>query len=160
MVKLRKKRKGYNQRAYLFTTDLVTPTQELIQAYCDRWSIEDIHRGAKTDAGLGDQQVGTKSTEKVFTALMAGFSMLSLAAYGTNGPTRTGNYKPRPKWLRTIDERHARENKEMGIPTVPRRPTTADILQLFREEWHLFKAAEAADQSKRPKEKVSGKRSA
>jgi hypothetical protein len=156
--KLRKKKKGYNQRAYLFTTDLVTPIQELCQAYCDRWSIEDVHRGAKTDVGLGDPQVGTKSTEKVFTAVMAGFSMLSLAAYGAHGPTRTGDYRPRPKWLRNIDERHARENKAMGILTAPRRPSTADILQLFREEWQLFKTAEAAEQAEQPLREVPSSR--
>jgi len=158
--KLRKKKKGYNQRAYLFTTDLVTPTQELCQAYCDRWSIEDVHRGSKHDAGLGDPQVGTKSTEKVFTALMAGYSMLSLAAYGAYGPTRTGNYRPRPKWLRNIDERHARENKVMGIPTAPRRPSTADILQLFRDEWQVFKATTSPEQRKLPLKRAPKKRPA
>jgi hypothetical protein len=158
--KLRKKRKGYNQRAYLFTTDLVAPTQELVQAYCDRWGIEDVHRAAKTDAGLGDPQVGTKATEKIFTALMTGFSILSLAAYSANGPTRTGNYKPRPKWLRNIDARHARENKALGIPVAPRRPTTADILQLFRQEWQLFKAAEAHHRANQIEKKGTGKRSA
>lgn len=151
--KLRKKRKGYNQRAYLFTTDLQTPTGELCQAYCDRWSIEDIHRGAKTDAGLGDPQVGTRSTERLFTALMAGYSMLSLAAYRTYGPTRTGDYRPRPKWVRCIDERHQRENEVMGIPTPPRRPSAADILQRFRDEWRMFQAIEPSSLLKLPRDK-------
>jgi hypothetical protein len=147
--KLRKKRKGHNQRAYLFTTDLVTPTQELCQAYCDRWTIEEIHRGAKNDAGLGDPQVGTKSTERVFTALMAGYSILSLAAYRAFGPTRTGDYRPRPKWIRRIDERHRRENEIMGIPTAPIRPSTADILRRFRDEWRILQYGEAESQPKR-----------
>lgn len=46
----------------------------------------------------------------------------------------------------------------MGIPTPPRRPSAADILQRFRDEWRMFQAIEPRSLLKLPRDKDLNKR--
>lgn len=113
----------YNQPAYLITTDLVTPAQELIQAYLDRWEIEVLHRELKTTVGLGDAQVWSdKSVPRLHPALVAGYALLKLASLKAFGPTRTADYHELPAWRSKQDRK--------GL----RRPSPHDLLTRLRRD--------------------------
>lgn len=89
----------YREPAYLLTTDLSSPAEQLLQAYFDRWQIELEHRDLKTGLGVGHAQVwNDKSVERLPPAHVAMWSMVKLAALRTHGPTRTDAYPPRPAW--------------------------------------------------------------
>jgi hypothetical protein len=94
-----RRRLYYRDPAYLLTTDLTTPAEELIQAYLGRWQIEVEHRDLKTGLGVGHAQVwNDNSVARLHTAHVALWSMIKLAALRTFGPTRTEAYPPRPAW--------------------------------------------------------------
>ena len=113
----------YAQPAYLITTDLDSPAQELIQAYLDRWEIEVIHRDLKTHVRLGEAQVWSeKSITRLHPALVAAYAMLRLASMKAFGPTRTADYHELPRWRSRKD----RETK--------RRPSAHDILTRLRAD--------------------------
>ena len=113
----------YNQPAYLITTDLESPAQELIQCYLDRWEIEVIHRDLKTHIGLGQAQVWSeKSVTRLHPALVAAYAMLRLASMKAFGPTRTSDYHELPRW-RSLKDREGH-----------RRPSAHDLLTRLRQD--------------------------
>lgn len=116
-----RKRKNYNDPAYLLTTDLTTPAVELIQNYLDRWQIEVVHRDLKTGLGVGQAQVWSPaSVERLNTALVATWAMLTLAALRAFGPRRTADFGTLPCWRNDIRPNH--------------RASQEDIVQLVRKE--------------------------
>lgn len=111
-------RKYYRQPAYLLTTDLTTPAQQLIQDYFDRWGIEVNHRDEKEILGVGEAQVWNEhSVLKVPVLLVAMYSWLLLAGLACYGPTRTDDYLPLPKWRRGA-----------------KRPSCQDLVNLLRQQ--------------------------
>lgn len=94
-----RRRTYYRDPAYLLTTDLTTPAEELIQAYLGRWQIEVEHRDLKTGLGVGHAQVwNDNSVARLHAAHVALWSMTKLAALRTFGLTRTEDYPSRPAW--------------------------------------------------------------
>jgi hypothetical protein len=111
-------RKYYRQPAYLLTTDLTTPAEQLIQEYFDRWGIEVNHRDEKEILGVGEAQVWNKnSVSKVPALLVAMYSWLLLGGLDCYGPKRTGVYEPLPKWRREA-----------------KRPSCLDLVTLLRKQ--------------------------
>lgn len=114
-----KSRLLYRDPAYLLTTDLTTPAADIIQAYFDRWEIEVNHRDEKSLLGVGQAQVRSKKVAfRVPQFQVAIYAMLLLASLMAFGPKRTNDYLPLPKWRKQTE----------------RRPSTLDIIALFREE--------------------------
>jgi hypothetical protein len=114
----KKGRKYYRRPAYLLTTDLTTPAEQLIQEYFDRWGIEINHRDEKEILGVGEAQVWNKeSVCKVPALLVAMYSWLLLAGLECYGPDRTPVYEPLPKWRRGA-----------------RRPSCLDLVTLLRKQ--------------------------
>ena len=108
----------YRQPAYLLTTDLKTPSLELIQAYFDRWQIEVNHREEKTTFGVGQAQVRSPlSVPRQPAFSVAIYAMLLLAALKAYGPLRSNAYLPLPKWRRNA-----------------KRPSCLDIISQLRLE--------------------------
>lgn len=94
-----KERRYYREPAYLLSTDLESPTQEILQLYMDRWQIEPLHRDLKEGLGVGQAQVWSKqSVNRLHSAQVAAYSMLRLAALKTYGPERTSDFPPLPSW--------------------------------------------------------------
>lgn len=94
-----KKRWYYREPAYLLTTDLTTPAEELIQHYLARWQIEVEHRDLKSGLGVGHAQVhNDKAVARLHAAHVAMWSMVKLAALRSLGLTRTPAYPTRPAW--------------------------------------------------------------
>ncbi len=90
----------YRQPAYLITTDVHSPTQELVQAYFWRWDIEVNHRDEKQLIGLGHAQVRSpKSAERVPAFAVACYSMLLIGAAKAFGIAAAEPLVDRPKWL-------------------------------------------------------------
>jgi hypothetical protein len=109
----------YRDPAYLLTTDLTSDDELLLQVYFDRWEIEVNHRDEKDLLGVDQAQVWSEeATWRVPQFQVAVYAMLLLAALQAYGPTRTDAYLPQPKWR--------------NQPS--RRPSTLDILALFREQ--------------------------
>ncbi len=114
----RNARLNYRQPAYLLTTDLHSPVQDLIQAYFDRWQIEVNHREEKSTLGVGQAQVHAEPSVPRHPAfLVASYSLLLLAALDVFGPTRTHHFVPLPKWRKNA-----------------RRPSALDLITLLRKE--------------------------
>lgn len=89
----------YRQPAYLITTDLTAPVEELIQAYFWRWDIEVNHRDEKQLIGLGHAQVRSlRSAERVPAFAVACYSMLLISAAKAFGVAATDAIVERPKW--------------------------------------------------------------
>jgi hypothetical protein len=123
-----RRRFAYNQPAYLLTTDLHSPAVALIQSYFDRWQIEPLHRDLKTGLGVGQAQVySSRSVERLHSALVAAWSMLTLAALRTFGPARTQDFAPLPAWRR-VKPNH--------------RASQLDLVEMLRAD---FAAAAARD---------------
>lgn len=94
-----KKRWYYRDPAYLLTTDLTTPAEELIQLYLARWQIEVEHRDLKSGLGVGQAQVwNDKSVARLHAAHVALWSMVKLAALRSFGLLRNEHYPRRPAW--------------------------------------------------------------
>lgn len=94
-----RRRTYYREPAYLLTTDLTTPADELIQAYLGRWQIEVEHRDLKAGLGVGHAQVwNDNSVARLHAAHVAMWSMIKLAALRAFGLTRSDAYPPRPAW--------------------------------------------------------------
>lgn len=108
----------YRQAAYLLTTDLDTPVEELAQAYLDHWQIEVNHRDEKSVFGVGDAQVrNNKSVSRHPAFAVAVYSMMLMAAFEAYGVHRTEAYLPLPKWR-----------------SKARRPSCADMIAQMRHE--------------------------
>lgn len=89
----------YRQPAYLITTDLISPAQELVQGYFWRWDIEVNHRDEKQLIGVGDAQVrSAKSVERVPAFAVACYSMLLISAAKAFGIAAADPIVEVPKW--------------------------------------------------------------
>ena len=79
-------KRNYREPAYLLTTDLITPTEDLIQIYLDRLQVEYNFRDEKSIIGVGEAQVRNErsvSREPQFTvAVYSALLMSSVLAYG------------------------------------------------------------------------------
>jgi hypothetical protein len=108
----------YRQPAYLFSTDLKRPVEDIIQCYLDRWQIEVNHREEKSNFGVGDAQVrNVNSVPRQPAFVVAIYAMMLLAAQKAYGSGRGDAYVPLPKWRRGA-----------------RRPSCQDIVSELRRE--------------------------
>src|SRR5438270_11586166 len=121
----------YRRPAFLLTTDLTTPSRELLPVYLDRWEIEVNHREEKTTLGVGQAQLrSSKSVGRQPALVVAAYSALLLASLEAYGPTRTAAYRGLPKWRRPSN-----------------RPSCQDLVTLLRQQWHERPALAAAHDS-------------
>lgn len=105
------RRRYYHRPAYLITTDLTSSAESLLQAYLDRWQIEVLHRDLKTGLGLGQAQVWSPtSVDRLHSAVVAAFALLTVAALDVFGPDRTDAFPPIPSWRRRNPPRRASQN--------------------------------------------------
>jgi DDE superfamily endonuclease len=112
----------YRQPAYLITTDVHSPIQELVQAYFWRWDIEVNHRDEKQLIGLGDAQVRSpKSAERVPAFAVACYSMLLIGAAKAFGIAAADPIVERPKWLTSSSRK-------------PLRLSTQQLLRRLKDE--------------------------
>lgn len=115
-----KSKRGYNQEAYLLTTDLTSPADELIQAYLDRWQIEVLHRELKNGIGVGQVQAwNEEANNRIHGAQVATYSMLCLASLHTFEGKRTDAFPELPRWRK-------------GKP--PSRPSQHDLITILRND--------------------------
>ncbi len=113
-----RRKRGYNNPAYLLTTDLTSPAAQLVQAYLDRWQIEVLHRDLKAGIGVGQVQAFSHAAnERVHGATVAAYSMLNLAGLRTFNGKRTEDYPDLPAW---------RKRKP------PMRPSQHDLVSMLR----------------------------
>ena len=113
-------RTNYRDPAYLLSTDLNTPADQLIQAYFDRWQIEVNHRDEKDLLGVGQAQVRSPQSVPRHPAFaVACYSLSLLASLRSFGPGRTSDYLDLPKW-----RKHSK------------RPSFLDILTIQRKEYN------------------------
>ncbi len=111
--------RNYRRPAYLLTTDLASPAQALIQAYCDRWQIEVNHREEKSILGVGQAQVWhPNSVPRQPAFAVAAYSLLLLAGLRTYGPGRSDQLVPLPRWRRNA-----------------KRASALDLVTALRLEW-------------------------
>lgn len=74
-------KRQYRQPAYLLTTDIEGPIEQLIQAYFDRLQIEYNHRDEKSILGVGEAQVrNEQSVSRQPMLCVAAYSALLLAS--------------------------------------------------------------------------------
>ncbi len=113
-------RTNYRDPAYLLTTDLYSPVDQLLKAYFDRWQIEVNHRDEKDLLGVGQAQVRSpKSVSRHPAFAVACYSLAMLASLRTYGPGRTSDYLALPAWRKQS-----------------KRPSFLDILTILREEYN------------------------
>lgn len=94
-----RKKRGYNKPGYLLTTDLLTPAEELVQDYLNRWQIEVMHRDLKSGLGVGQVQAfSVESNDRIHGAQVATYSLLLLAAHRRFQGGRTEDYPELPAW--------------------------------------------------------------
>jgi len=92
-------KKQYREPAYLLTTDLITPVEELIQMYLDRLQIEYNFRDEKSIVGVGEAQVrNKKSVSKELAFTVAVYSALLLASIISHGDRYDMSRDLLPKW--------------------------------------------------------------
>ena len=110
----------YRKPAYLITTDMETPVEQIVQHYVWRWDIEVNFRDEKQMFGVGQAQVRNKASVQSAPALaVASYATLLLSAIRAYGAEGKPSAVPPPKWL-------AGREKPRG--------TTADIRQAVRTE--------------------------
>lgn len=116
--KSKNKKLYYRDPAYLLTTDLRSPANQLLQIYCDRWQIEVNHREEKDTLGVGQAQLwNATSVPKQPVLVVAAYSALLLASLLAFGPERGIAYAELPKWRRNA-----------------RRPSCLDLITLLRKQ--------------------------
>lgn len=109
----------YRQPAFLITTALDVPVEQLIQAFLARWEVEVNFRDEKTLLGVGQAQVrNPRSVARAPAFLVAAYAALLLASIQVFGDRRTDAFAPLPKWRRDR----------------PLRPSTGDLIKLLRTE--------------------------
>jgi len=114
----RRKRLYYRDPAYLFTDDLTSSIQPLLQIYFDRWQIEVNHREEKDTLGVGQAQLwNVTSVPKQPVLAVAAYSALLLASLLAFGAERGAAYAALPKWRRNAQ-----------------RPSCLDLITLLRKE--------------------------
>lgn len=116
-----RKSKGYNQPAYLLTTDLTSPVCVLIQTYFERWEIEVLHRELKAELGCGQPQVwAPTSVRRVTPSIAAFYALLRIASLHAFGPGRDpAAYGQLPSYRRS---------------NPPHRASVRDLLNRLRKE--------------------------
>jgi hypothetical protein len=120
-------RTNYRDPAYLLTTDLPSPAEQLLQAYFDRWQIEVNHRDEKDLLGVGQAQVRSpKSVSRQPAFAVACYSLAMLAALRAFGPGRTSDYLALPKW-----RKHSKRPSFLDILTVLRKEYNETSVRLF-----------------------------
>lgn len=98
--KSKRSRLLYRQPAYLITTDLDTPLEQLVQAYFWRWDIEVNHRDEKQLIGLGHAQVRSpRSAERVPAFAVACYAILLISAARCFGLAASAPVIALPKWI-------------------------------------------------------------
>jgi hypothetical protein len=108
----------YRKPAYLLTTDPKRSSQQVLQAYFDRWQIEVAHREMKDTFGVGEAQVRSERSVPRQPALcVATYSALHLAALEAFGARRPECLGPLPKWQREKT-----------------RPSCVDLIRQVRKE--------------------------
>jgi hypothetical protein len=113
----------YREPAFLITTDLTTPAQELIAAYLARWEVEVNFRDEKTLLGVGQAQVrNPQSVSRTPAFLVACYSMLLWSSIRVYGDRRTEDFQRLPRWRG--DE--------------PARPSTRDLIRLLQQQAALL----------------------
>jgi hypothetical protein len=113
----------YREPAFLITTDLTTPAQELIAAYLARWEVEVNFRDEKTLLGVGQAQVrNPQSVSRTPAFLVACYSMLLWSSICIYGDRRTEDFPRLPRWR--VDE--------------PARPSTRDLIRLLQQQTALL----------------------
>lgn len=114
-------RKGYNQPAFLLTSDLTSPAAVLLQTYFERWQIEVLHRDLKAEFGCGQPQVWSRrAVQRVVPSIAAFHALLRIAALIAFGPGRKPEiYGEPPPYRRG---------------RMPRRPSARDLRRRLRTE--------------------------
>ena len=121
---------GYNERAYLLTTDMTLPPTDLVQFYLYRWELENIHRILKTTFGVGDAQV---RHQRVASAMAAYFALMQVAIRLSQGEERHAGYGPLPKWIANRRASFTKLRLKDGKPAPVYRASATDIKTLFRK---------------------------
>ncbi|MCH8149790.1 MAG: hypothetical protein IH987_17695 [Planctomycetes bacterium] len=110
----------YRQPAFLLSTDLDMPIEELLQYYLWRWDIEVNHRDEKQLIGVGQAQVWSRqSADRQPILAVASYAYLLLAALRVYGINERGPAIPIPKWQK---------------PNAPGRVSTQKLLQKLTSE--------------------------
>jgi hypothetical protein len=114
----RSRKPSYRDPAYLLTSDLSSPVNQLLQIYLDRWQIEVNHREEKDTLGIGQAQLwNATAVPKQPVLSVASYSALLLASLETFGAERGRVYAQLPRWRRNA-----------------RRPSCLDLVTLLRKE--------------------------
>jgi hypothetical protein len=109
----------YREPAFLITTDLTTPAEELIAAYLARWEVEVNFRDEKTLLGVGQAQVrNEQAVARAPAFLVAAYAMLLWSNIRVFGDRRTQDFEQLPAWRRTE----------------PARPSTRDLIRLLQQQ--------------------------
>lgn len=141
----------YRAPAFLITTDLDTPTQQLVQAYFWRWDIEVNHRDEKQLIGVGQAQVRSpRSAERAPAFAVAAYSILLIAAARAFGLGATDPIDPLPKWLAHTNRRRVRLSTRHLLTAFRQRTDTRIDLPNFD---HF--ALNLARHTKSPKSQIS-----
>lgn len=112
----------YRQPAYLLSTDLNLPLEELVQAYFRRWEIEVNHRDEKQLIGVGQAQVrSAQSAARVPAFAVACYSLLLIAAAHAYGLSAASPISDLPKW-------QSYATKQVRLPA-------EQITAAFRARW-------------------------
>jgi hypothetical protein len=115
----------YRSPAYLLTTDLETPLEELVQSYLWRWGIEVNFREQKQLFGMGQAQVrGEAATQSQPAMVVAAYSLLWVAALqGLEQEAGLPQLRP-PKWRR-------KKHQEAAMEVLP---STGELQRSLRYE--------------------------
>lgn len=112
----------YRDPAYLICTDQTIDVAKLLQYYLWRWEIEVNFRDEKTLLGCGETQVRNPESVELIPAFIAAvYSFLHLAMI-KNQLNNIVTLIPKPKWNQTNDDQ---------------RPSTMEIINLFRLSWWI-----------------------
>jgi hypothetical protein len=96
-----RRKRGYNKPGYLLTNDLETPASVLVQAYLNRWQIEQLHRDLKDGLGVGQVQAFSHAAnETVHSTMVAAYALLQLAGHDMTMGHRDERFPAMPKWRR------------------------------------------------------------
>lgn len=107
----------YRNPCYLLCTDPELPLDRLLQSYLWRWEVELNFSDEKTVLGMGEAEVRTPEAVRTVPAfIVAAYAFLLLA--GTDDK-QISSALPLPKWR---------------VPDPPVRPTTAQMINLFRSQ--------------------------
>jgi len=131
-----RRKRGYNKPGYLLTTDLETPAAVLVQAYLNRWQIEQLHHDLKDGLGVGQVQAFSHAAnETVHSTMTAAYALLLLAGHDMTAGKRDQSFPPLPKWRRKP----------------PMRITHRDLMAMLRDDLHKAEFFSEEGASRLPK---------